>query len=71
MILAMRKDMERFVRETIGAPVAFAIVLGWALFVLALSIAGFVTASLLLSLIVLAMVLAVARVVRRRSGAPG
>jgi hypothetical protein len=67
----MRKDLERLFRDTTLAPLAFAIVLGWALFVLAVSIAGFITAALLLSLIVFALVLGLARVVRRRSGAPG
>ena len=67
----MRKDLERLFRDTILAPLAFAIVLGWALFVLAASIAGFITTALLLSLIVFALVVAVARAVRRRSGAPG
>jgi hypothetical protein len=67
----MRKDLERLFRDTIFAPLAFALVLGWVLFVLAASIAGFITSALLLSLIVFSLVLAVARVVRRRSGAPG
>jgi hypothetical protein len=67
----MRKDLERLFRETIWAPLALALVVGWALFVLAVSFAGFIAAALLLSLIVFAMVLAGARVVRRRSGAPG
>jgi hypothetical protein len=67
----MRRDLERLFRDTTLAPLAFAMVLGLALFVLAVSIAGFITTALLLSLIVFALVLAVARVVRRRSGAPG
>jgi hypothetical protein len=67
----MRKDLERLFRDTTLAPLAFALVLGWALFVVAASIAGFFTPGLLLSLIVFALVLGVARVVRRRSGAPG
>ena len=67
----MRKDLERLFRDTILAPLTLAIVVGWVLFVLAVSIAGFITGALLLSLIVFALVLGVARVVRRRSGAPG
>ena len=67
----MRKDLERLFRDTIWAPLAPAMVVGWALFVLAVSFAGFITGALLLSLVVLAMVLAGARVVQRRSGAPG
>jgi hypothetical protein len=49
--------MEPLFRDTTLAPLAFAIGRGWAL--------------LLLSLIVYAVVLAVAVVIRRRSGAPG
>ena len=67
----MRKDLERLFRDTIWAPLALALVVGWALFVLAVSFAGFITGALLLSLVLLAMALGVARVVRRRSGAPG
>ena len=67
----MRKDLERLFRDTILAPLTLAIVVGWVLFVLAVSIAGFITGALLLSLILFALVLTIARVVRRRSGAPG
>ena len=67
----MLKDLERLFRDMILAPLTLAIVVGWVLFVLAVSIAGFMTSALLLSLIVFALVLTVAQVVRRRSGAPG
>jgi hypothetical protein len=67
----MRDDLERLFRDTIWAPLALALVVGCVLFVLAVSFAGFVTAALLLCLIVFVVVLGGARAVRRRSGAPG